>query len=80
MRVRRGLHSDGLRQRDFQFAGSLSGRAICRAAASAAYDGVRSHFSDKEVVDLTWAAAAINTWNRVVIASRAEAGSYRPGQ
>ena len=46
----------------------------------AAYDAARSHFSERELADLTWAVAAINAWNRVAIAARAEAGSYRPGQ
>jgi AhpD family alkylhydroperoxidase len=48
-------------------------------APDAVYDAVRGHFSDKELVDLTWAIAAINAWNRVAIAFRSEAGSYRPG-
>ena len=43
----------------------------------AVYDAARAHFSDKELVDLTWAVAAINAWNRVAIAFRSEAGSYR---
>jgi AhpD family alkylhydroperoxidase len=42
------------------------------------YEAVRSHFSDKELADLTWAVAAINAWNRVSIALRSEAGKYRP--
>jgi AhpD family alkylhydroperoxidase len=46
----------------------------------AVYDTVRSHFNEKEMADLTWAAAAINTWNRVVIASRVEPGTYRVGE
>ncbi|HEX5139121.1 MAG TPA: carboxymuconolactone decarboxylase family protein [Planctomycetota bacterium] len=44
----------------------------------AVYDAVRGHFSDKELADLTWAVAAINAWNRVAIAFRSEAGSYKP--
>ena len=44
----------------------------------AVYDAVRGHFSDKELVDLTWAVAAINAWNRVAIAFRSEAGTYKP--
>jgi len=44
------------------------------------YDRVRSHFSEKEVVDLTWAIAAINAWNRMAVAMRAEAGTYRPDE
>ena len=46
----------------------------------AVYDMARSHFSEKELADLTWAVAAINAWNRVAIAGRAEVGTYRPGQ
>ncbi len=46
-------------------------------APDAIYDSVRTHFSDKELADLTWAIAAINAWNRVAIALRSEAGSYR---
>jgi AhpD family alkylhydroperoxidase len=42
------------------------------------YDTVRGHFSEKELVDLTWAVAAINAWNRVAIAFRSEAGKYKP--
>ena len=41
------------------------------------YDAARSHFSDKELVDLTWAVAAINAWNRVAISFRSEAGTYK---
>jgi AhpD family alkylhydroperoxidase len=42
------------------------------------YEQVRSQFTDEEFVDLTWAVSAINTWNRVHIALRTEAGNYRP--
>ena len=42
------------------------------------YDAVRAHLSEQEVADLTVAAATINAWNRIAIASRAPAGSYRP--
>jgi AhpD family alkylhydroperoxidase len=41
------------------------------------YEAVRGQFSDKELVDLTWAVAAINAWNRVSIAFRTEAGKYK---
>lgn len=46
----------------------------------AVYDAVRVHFSDKELADLTWAVAAINTWNRVNIAFRSQAGTYQSRQ
>jgi AhpD family alkylhydroperoxidase len=44
----------------------------------AVFDAVRGHFSDEELADLTWAVAAINAWNRVSIAFRSEAGTYKP--
>jgi AhpD family alkylhydroperoxidase len=34
------------------------------------FEAVRKQFSEKEIVDLTAAAAAINTWNRIAIAFR----------
>jgi alkylhydroperoxidase family enzyme len=37
----------------------------------AAFEAVRKQFSEKEIVDLTAAAVAINTWNRLAIAFRA---------
>lgn len=49
-------------------------------ASDADYDAVSAHFSDKELADLTWAIAAINAWNRVAIAFRAEPGTHKPPQ
>lgn len=42
------------------------------------YAKAREHFSEKELVDVTWAAAAINAWNRVAISFRSVPGSYQP--
>lgn len=42
------------------------------------YNEVKSHFSDAELVNLTLAIAAINSWNRLVITFRTEPGSYQP--
>jgi AhpD family alkylhydroperoxidase len=44
------------------------------------YDAVRSHFGEKEIVDLTIAVAGINAWNRLAIAMRVVPGSYKPPQ
>jgi hypothetical protein len=41
---------------------------------------VKPHFSDKELAHLTLAVATINAWNRLAIASRAEAGKYQPAR
>jgi AhpD family alkylhydroperoxidase len=41
---------------------------------------VRKQFSEKELVDLTWAVAAINAWNRIAISFRSVPGSYHPKQ
>jgi AhpD family alkylhydroperoxidase len=38
------------------------------------------HFTEKELVDLTWALVAINGWNRVAISFRAVPGSYQPAK
>ena len=46
-------------------------------ASDAVYDSVRSHFSEKEIVDLTFCITAINAWNRIAISMRAVPGSYK---
>jgi alkylhydroperoxidase family enzyme len=42
------------------------------------YAAARAHFSEAELVDLALAVVAINSWNRLSIAFRAEVGTYRP--
>jgi AhpD family alkylhydroperoxidase len=44
------------------------------------YDLARSHFSEKELVDLSWLLATINAWNRMAISMRAPAGIYKVGE
>lgn len=44
------------------------------------YSQARQQFSEEELVDLTLAVTAINSWNRINIAFRTEAGTYRVGQ
>ena len=45
------------------------------------YQLARGQFSEKELVDLTLAIIAINSWNRVAISFRAVPGSYqRPAE
>lgn len=41
------------------------------------FDAVRSHFSDQDLANLTWAIAAINAWNRIAIGFRSEPGLYK---
>ncbi len=43
-----------------------------------AYERVRKEFSEQELVDLTYAVATINAWNRLAIAMRAVPGQYQP--
>ena len=43
------------------------------------YTAVREQFSEEELVSLTLAVIAINGWNRLNIAFKAEPGGYRPG-
>jgi AhpD family alkylhydroperoxidase len=42
------------------------------------YDRVRQHFSEDELVGLTFALVAINGWNRLAVAFRIPPGSYEP--
>jgi AhpD family alkylhydroperoxidase len=42
------------------------------------YEEALAHFSEKEIVDLTYVAMAINAWNRLAVATRAMPGRYRP--
>lgn len=44
------------------------------------YAHVRTHFSEKELVDLTLAITNINAWNRLSIAFRTEVGKYQPAK
>lgn len=48
--------------------------------SDALYNEARNHFSEKELVDLTFAIIAINGWNRLAIPFRSEPGHYQPGQ
>ena len=41
------------------------------------YDAVAPHFSEAELVALTFAVIAINGWNRLAISFRAVPGSYQ---
>lgn len=42
------------------------------------YEQARAQFSEKELVDLTLAAIAINGWNRLAISFRTVPGTYQP--
>lgn len=43
------------------------------------YEQARAQFSEQELATLTLAVVAINSWNRLNIAFRTEAGGYQPG-
>ncbi len=42
------------------------------------YQAARDQFSEPELVNLTLAIVAINSWNRLAVSFRAVAGSYQP--
>jgi len=42
------------------------------------HERVAQHFDEQELLALTLAVVAINSWNRLAISSRVEPGSYRP--
>jgi AhpD family alkylhydroperoxidase len=56
--------------------------AITRVAEThvfdAVFDEVKVHFSEQEIVDLTFVASTINAWNRLAIPLRSVPGRYRP--
>lgn len=43
------------------------------------YENVSQQFNEKELVDLTMAICAINSWNRLSVSFRNEAGTYKSG-
>jgi len=43
-----------------------------------AFEEVKRHFSEAEIVALTLAVVAINGWNRIAISLRAVPGTYQP--
>jgi AhpD family alkylhydroperoxidase len=42
------------------------------------FEEVKKQFSEQEIVDLTYAIATINAWNRLAISLRAVPGTYQP--
>lgn len=42
------------------------------------YEATREWFDEREIVDLTLAIIAINSWNRLAISFRTPPGSYQP--
>ena len=44
----------------------------------ALYEEARAHFTEVELVELTMAVIAINSWNRLAVTFRADVGSYEP--
>lgn len=48
---------------------------VAMGISDADFAVVRAHFTDKQIVDLTWAVIAINGWNRAMTAFREPIGS-----
>ncbi len=44
------------------------------------YATAQAHFTEEELVNLTFAVIAINSWNRLSISFRTEAGTYKPAK
>jgi AhpD family alkylhydroperoxidase len=44
------------------------------------YERVRAHFNEQELIDLTLAVIAINSWNRLAISTRVVPGTYQPSE
>ena len=46
--------------------------------SDALYEEARAHFTEKELVDVTFAVIAINAWNRLAVTFRPAVGDYKP--
>lgn len=44
------------------------------------YEEARRHFSEKKLLDLTFAIVTINGWNRIAVSCRSEVGTYQPSR
>ena len=44
------------------------------------YEQARAEFGEDELIDLNMAVILINSWNRIVIPARSDAGSYQPAK
>lgn len=42
------------------------------------YEEALRHFTEEELVNLTWAIVVINGWNRMAVSFRAQPGNYSP--
>jgi AhpD family alkylhydroperoxidase len=51
-----------------------------RGVDDADIEALREHFSDREILDITFALVAINSWNRLAVSLGADVGSYTVGQ
>jgi AhpD family alkylhydroperoxidase len=51
-----------------------------QAVPDETYRRAREQFSEVELANLTLAVAAINSWNRLNVAFRKEAGAYKPAR
>ena len=47
--------------------------------SDAVWERAAEQFDDDQLAQLVFAIASINTWNRLMIAARAQPGHYRPG-
>jgi AhpD family alkylhydroperoxidase len=51
---------------------------VATGVSDATYEEARAEFSERELVDLTWAIVMINGWNRLNVAFRTMPGTYKP--
>ncbi len=52
-------------------------RVADQGVSEALFSATREQFSEEELVNLTYAVASINAWNRLMIATGGVAGKYR---
>ena len=68
---------DAGRRRSLAVLGLTANAALLGGCASM-MGPPRVHFSESELVALTFAVVVINSWNRLAVSFRAPAGTYQP--
>ena len=51
---------------------------VSKGVSDEVYEDARKYFDEQELVNLTWAVAEINVWNRLAISFHAIPGDYQP--
>ena len=66
----RSRHLQRTRGAELDWTESLTKLAEYHGDQDAGFAALKGHFSDQEIVELSWAIAQINAWNRMAVGMR----------